>query len=273
MTSPKAIVRVSGAHNVTIRHFTITGPGDGGCDSLEYGVRIDEGGSAIVTDNHITQIRDAPFSGCQNGVGVLVGRNVNNTMGSGSVVHNLIDNYQKGGIVVDGQLASGAPASHADVAYNEIDGIGPTAAIAQNGIQVSRGAYADVHHNVVKDNIYSLFTVSDEAILLYQVNSSQTRIHHNHVYNNNDGIGLYTTTNIEVGWNRSHDNTPWDGLFADSDTANNTIEFNKMYNNAEFDCDDISAGPYNFPANVANPWVKDQGNTENRPGLCKHATP
>ena len=116
-------------------------------------------------------------------------------------------------------------------------------------------------------------TVSDEAILLYQVSSSSTRIHHNHVYNNNDGIGLYTTSNVEVGWNRSHDNAPWDGLFADSDTANNTIEYNQMYNNAEFDCDDLSTGPYNSPAMVANPWIKDQGNTENRPGLCKHATP
>lgn len=271
MTNPKAIVRISGAHDVTLRHFTITGPGAFGCDSLEYGVRVDEGGSATITDNHITEIRDNPFSGCQNGVGVLIGRNVNNTTGSGSVVHNLIDNYQKGGIVVDGQLSG--PASHAEVAYNEVVGIGPTAVIAQNGIQVSRGAFADVHHNVVRDNIYSLLTVSDEAILLYQVSSSSTRIHHNHVYNNNDGIGLYTTSNAEVGWNRSHDNAPWDGLFADSDTANNTIEYNQMYNNAEFDCDDLSAGPYNSPAMVANPWIKDQGNTENRPGLCKHATP
>ena len=39
-------------------------------------MRIDDGGSALVTDNHITQIRDTPFSGCQNGVGVLVGRNL-----------------------------------------------------------------------------------------------------------------------------------------------------------------------------------------------------
>src|SRR5437868_2021429 len=34
MTDPKAIVLVRGAHNVTIRHFTITGPGSTLCDSL-----------------------------------------------------------------------------------------------------------------------------------------------------------------------------------------------------------------------------------------------
>lgn len=269
MTSPKAIVRIQ-AQNVTIRHFTITGPGGGPCDSLEYGVRVDSGGSAVITDNHITQIHDTPFSGCQNGVGVLIGRNFENTFGSGTVVHNLIDNYQKGGVVVDGQLAPNAPASHAEVAYNEIDGIGPTAVIAQNGVQVSRGAIANVHHNVVKDNVYSPSAFADEGILLFEDSSPQTTIDHNDVYDNNDGIGLYTTANIEVGWNDSHDNAPYDGLFADSDTAGNTIEYNRMYNNAEFDCNDISVGP--GTAGTANFWVQDLGYTESRPGLCKHAS-
>jgi len=54
-------------------------------------------------------------------------------------------------------------------------------------------------------------------------------------------------------------------VFADSDTSNNTIEHNMLFGNAGFDCDDISAG--------ANPWIQDLGYTENRPGLCKHASP
>jgi hypothetical protein len=277
MALPKAIVRVNGAQNVTIRHFTITGPSDGPCDSLRYGVRVDDGGSALITDNHITHIRDTPFGGCQNGVGVLIGRNLECTLGFGTVVHNLIDDYQKGGVVVDGERASdcsgffaptttsGFPSSNAEVAYNEIDGIGPTASIAQNGIQVSRDATANVHHNVVRDNIYTPATVSDVGILLYQDSSLQTTIQHNDVYRNNEGIGLYTTKNTEVGWNRSHDNAPYDGVFADSDTSNNTIEHNMMFGNAEFDCDDISL--------AANPWIQDLGYTENRPGLCKHASP
>jgi parallel beta helix pectate lyase-like protein len=269
--SPSRSIVLIQAHDVTLRHFTITGPGGGPCDSLEYGVRIDSGGSALVTDNHITQIRDEPFSGCQNGVAVLVGRNLNNTTGFGTIVHNTIDNYQKGGIVVDGQLTG--PSSNAEVAYNDISGIGPTAVIAQNGIQVSRGAIANVHHNLVHDNIYSPATVTGEGILIFQVDSSAIQVHHNDVYRNSDGIGLYTTQNIEVGWNKSHDNDPYDGLFADTDTANNTIEHNKLTNNTEFDCDDVSVGPYNGLAAVANPWIQDLGNTENRPGLCKHATP
>ena len=58
MLDPKAIVRVSASQNVTIRHFTITGPGGGDCDSIRWGVRVDSGGSALITDNHITEIRD-----------------------------------------------------------------------------------------------------------------------------------------------------------------------------------------------------------------------
>jgi nitrous oxidase accessory protein NosD len=288
MTDPKAILRVNGAQNITIRHFTITGPGTGGCDSIRYGVRVDAGGSALITDNHITKIRDTVLSGCQNGVGVLIGRNFECTFGFGTVVHNLIDDYQKGGVVVDGELSTAdcsgggvlAPAtspapqpSNAEVAYNEIDGIGPTLVIAQNGIQVSRGAIANVHHNVVRDNINSPATTTGEGILVYQDSSAQTTVHHNNVYNNTDGIGLYTTSNIEVGWNRSHDNVAYDGLFADSDTANNIIEHNLLFGNAEFDCNDFSVGTNNAPAFVANPWIQDLGYTENRPGLCKHASP
>jgi hypothetical protein len=286
MTPPKAIVRIDGGQNITIRHFTITGPGGGGCDSLEYGVRVDSGGSATITDNHITHIRDTPFSGCQNGVGVIVGRNAENSFGVATVVHNLIDDYQKGGIVVDGQFVPGggggllAPMSetgpqpsHAEVAFNEVDGIGPTPVIAQNGIQVSRGAFANVHHNRVKDNVYSLPPFFGEGVLLYQVTSSQTTINHNDVFDNADGIGLYTTSNTDVGWNHSYNNDPYDGVFADTDTSNNTIEHNLLKGNAEFDCDDVSMGPYNAPAFVANPWIQDLGYTENKPGLCKHASP
>src|SRR5579864_7395097 len=161
MTSPKAIVRVNGASNVTIRHFTITGPGSGPCDSLEYGVRVDGGGSATITDNHITKIEDTPFGGCQNGVAVRIGQMFTGDVGSGSVVHNTIDQYQKGGVVVDNAGSS------AEVAFNDIEGVGPTILIAQNGIQISRGATGDVEHNTVSMNNYALPATDSVGILLF----------------------------------------------------------------------------------------------------------
>jgi parallel beta-helix repeat protein len=274
----KAIVWVNGAQNATIRHFTIEGPGSGGCDSIEEGVRVDNGGSALITDNHITNIHDTPFSGCQNGLGVRVGRNFDmpGTVGSATIVHNVIDNYQKGGIVVDGLLA-GPPFSQAEVAYNQVQGVGPTPVIAQNGIQVSRGAIANVHNNTVSGNSYitvpPLPPTTSVGILLFEDSSPNTQVSHNEVYANDEGIGLYTTTNTTISHNSAHDNLSGDGLFADSDTANNVISYNRFENNTQFDCEDLSSNPGNPPAYVANFWVKDFGNTENTPGLCKHATP
>ena len=266
MADPKAIVYVNGARNITIRHFTITGPGGAGCNSIRYGVRVDDAGSALITDNHITEIHDTPFSGCQNGVGVLIGRNFEHTTGFGTVVHNLIDKYQKGGVVVDGQIAT--PRSNAEVAFNEIVGVGATPIIAQNGIQVSRNATANVHHNRVSLNNYALPTVSSEGILLFLENPGTT-VHHNFLFLNDDGVGLFTTGGADVSYNKSTQND-FDGLFADTDTSGNTISFNRASQNGLFDCEDDSTGP--GTAGTANLWIKNLGDTENRPGLCK-ATP
>ena len=50
----KSIVRVNGAQNVTILAFTITGPGSEPCDSLRYGVRVDDSGSADILGNPVS---------------------------------------------------------------------------------------------------------------------------------------------------------------------------------------------------------------------------
>jgi nitrous oxidase accessory protein NosD len=265
MADPKAIVRVSGAQNVTIRHFTITGPGGLPCDSLRYGVRVDNGGSALITDNHITEIHDTPFSGCQNGHGVNVGRTVDGTSGSAIVVHNRIDNYQKGGVFVDNADSA------AEVAYNEVVGVGPMAVIAQNGIQVSRGAHGDVHHNKVSGNVYAPAGTEATGILLYS--DPVADVHHNDVFLNEDGIGLFVVTNgaAEVSYNNSRNNTN-DGIVVfDIGTTENLIAYNKAFQNAALDCHDESFGTHN--GGVANEWLKDLGRTENRSGLCKNAGP
>src|ERR1043166_4777011 len=263
MADPKAIVLISGAHNVVLRHFTISGPGGTPCDSIRYGVRVDAGGSALITDNHITEIHDTPFGGCQNGVGVLVGRNFENQTGFATVVHNLIDRYQKGGVVVDGTLAG--PQSSAEVAYNEIVGVGATPTIAQNGIQVSRNAAANVHHNRVMFNNYSLPDAVSEAILLFQDKAS-TSIHHNFLSQNDDGVDLTETVGADASHNSSTSND-YDGVFADGLGAGNTISYNRASDNHAFDCEDDSAGP--GTAGTANFWIKDFGDTENRPGYLK----
>jgi len=162
MADPKAIVRVNGATGVTIEDLTIAGPGDGGCNSLRYGIRVDGGGSATIEGNHVKDIRDDPFSGCQNGVGILVGRFVESTTGTAHILYNTIDGYQKGGIVVDNTGSS------ATITGNVIEGATPTVVTAQNGIQVSRGATASVTLNEVTGNWYSGADWTATGILIFE---------------------------------------------------------------------------------------------------------
>jgi hypothetical protein len=269
MLDVKAIVRVSGAQDVTLRHFTITGPGDGICDSIRYGVRVDNGGSALITDNHITEIRDllsmGNLSGCQNGFGVNVGRqNIDGpTSGTATVVHNLIDKYQKGGVFVDNAGSS------AEVAYNEVVGT-PSSTIAQNGIAVGRQAHGNVHHNKVSQNVYTPSGTEATGMLYFR--NPMVRAHHNDVFLNEDGIGIFLVTNsgVEVSYNNSRNNLD-DGIIVFDQSFDNLIAYNKAFENGMFDCADNSTGAHT--GGVANRWVKDLGRTENKLGLCKQAGP
>jgi hypothetical protein len=268
MLNHKAIVEVSGAQNVTLRHFTITGPGGVCGDSIRYGVFVRDGGSALITDNHITEIRDTPACGSQNGIGVSVGRTLTDgpTTGSATVVHNLIDNYQKGGVLVD------HAGSSAEVAYNEIRGVGPTLAIAQNGIQASRGASASIHHNEVSSNNYAPTDTDSTGILIYSETSGNVSVDHNNTFLNDDGIYLYSgVVNALISHNSSTNNEVT-GITADDASATNTISYNKATGNL-LDCVDESPPGPGTPPTTSNFWIKDLGVTENKPGLCKKATP
>ncbi len=261
MLPPQAIVRVNGAEDVTIRHFTITGPGGGPCNSIRYGVFVDGGGSALITDNHVTEIRDfPPLSGCQNGIGVAAGRVLppdGPTFGSATIVHNLIDKYQKGGVLVDGAGSAG------EVAFNEVVGFGPTIANAQNGIQVSRQAHVDAHHNKVSQNFYSPPGTEATGILLFD--NPDARVHHNSLFLNEIGVGSSVVNGTaEISYNSARNN--FDGIVAYSSTSNTLISHNKAFENTRYDCRDDTIPTDNI-------WLKDLGRTENQPGLCKQAGP
>src|SRR5437773_10394328 len=191
------ILHVEGAQNITILAFTITGPGPGFCGSLHYGVRVDDGGSADILGNHITQIRDqyipaGPFagqlSGCQNGMGVVVGGHFNDgvfSIGSARIEGNLVDNYQKNGVVVGGFGSS------AVIAANRVFGFGPSSTIAQNGIEVLQDATAEVKHNFSSGHMYTSQTVTPTGVLL--ILAGTVDIHHNTVAQNDVGMDAFAS--------------------------------------------------------------------------------
>jgi nitrous oxidase accessory protein NosD len=247
-----AIVDVT-APDVRLERFTITGPGGGPCNSLRYGVFVGNNGSADIRDNRITEIRDNPFSGCQNGVGVRIGSQFLGEVGHGTVYGNLIDRYQKGGVVVDG------PGTTATVQQNRIQGVGPTPTIAQNGIQLSRGATGSAQQNIVLDNSYSGPPVaSSTGILLFQ-ESGGVDAAQNEATRNDDNLGAYDTTGTVVERNDLYRASLYDGIYMNDDASGNLIRLNYLRNNPLFDCQDANGG---------NTWQNNDGVTSDPPGLC-----
>jgi len=223
----EAVIHVAGAEGVAISGFTITGASApaGAGKGANYGVLVDMGGSASVRDNHITAIRDIPLSGVQEGVGVQFG--FTNGMGgilstgTGSVTHNLIDDYQKGGVVVIGA------GSKASVTENVIKGAGPTAVIAQNGVQVSNGATGTVERNTISGNKFTGGGTEGTGVLVHQ--TANVTVRNNFVFANDEGILLFHAKNVTVDGNISNGNTfNGIGLFdtTGSNVRHNVTEFN-----------------------------------------------
>jgi parallel beta-helix repeat protein len=301
MTQP-GIVHVDGADNVTIHGFTIRGPFSD-LAGLRTGIFVGGGGSAEITENHITAIRAEPLNGAQNGVGILVGRGSMFQTGTAVIRKNLIDDYQKGGIVIDNV------GSTATIEHNEIVGAGPTGLIAQNGIQVSTGATAEIKHNLVSGNDYTgpgfvatgilLFASGQVSVEHNEITENQRGIQansatdlviaHNDIFDNsNTGIFLDTVTESLIAHNNVHNNgrhgifvrnsdnnviehnkvedNSVNGIHVTGTSSDNLISKNKMKDNGGFDCFDDTFGT--GTAGTANFWEGNSGDTENRPGLC-----
>ncbi len=167
-TSPDStIVKITGASvNVELTGFTVAGPGPSGCGSIGAGIVVRDGAHASIHHNRITDIRDNPFSGCQNGVAIIVGRSSWSTSGSAVIDHNKIDHFQKNGLLISNV------GSTATISNNTVTGYGPTATTAQNGIQVSSGATSTITGNTVSDISYTPATWVATGILLYGADAS-----------------------------------------------------------------------------------------------------
>ena len=264
-TNPRALVLVRNAEKVQVSGFRITGPYvfDTCAEALDrtYGVRVDGGGFLKLDHNRITEIRNSnpALRGCQNGIAVQIGRMFENQVGRAKIEHNLIDLYEKNGPTIDG------PDSFAWISHNDIYGEGPTAVVAQNGIQVGREAGAEVEHNLVADNDYIPPATTASGLILFDY--GELEVEHNEVLRNDVGIYL-DGQDGEVEHNKIRDGDD-DGIYAESSSSDNRIKHNRLADNAEHDCHDDSVG--SRTAGTANFWEGNFGETQNRQGLCKNA--
>ncbi len=114
-----------------------------------FGV-VNDGTSVTVEGASIHNIGENPFNGSQHGVGIYFTNG-----GSGVIDGNTVWAYQKGGIVITLPQTWNGAATTATVTNNTVSGLGTVGFIAQNGIQVSRGAVASVRGNSISANFYT----------------------------------------------------------------------------------------------------------------------
>ena len=248
--------------------------------------------SATIADNYITEMRSTSplLRGCQNGFAIAVGRTfdfpVPGQIGQAYILDNRIDKYQKGGIYGDNG------GTHVTARDNELAGMGPTDVIAQNAIQISRNATAEIARNYIHDHAYFppvlpcvpfATCVTATAILLFELpNGAATDVEENQLRRNQDGIGIYTAERLRIA-----DNTIIGGVpgFGSGDpgrewaTESLPTQTPWRTRSSATSCATTSSTiamtsrsvHTTRPAFVANPWINNEGETENRPGLCRNA--
>jgi len=184
---------------VNISNITVDGSnnGLGSCATDLVGIYYQ---NASGTVNHVTtrfqELQQADF-GCQDGLAIYV-QSGYGTIGTAvvTVENSSVHDYDKNGITADG---SGTTAT---ISGNYIVGIGATALIAQNGIQLSDGAGGKISGNTVTDDVYINSPgcgvgscTSATGILLYDsggTSGSHVAISGNTVSNTQGAIVSYT---------------------------------------------------------------------------------
>lgn len=107
---------------------------------------VNNGARVDIKNSTISDIGEKPFNGTQHGVAIYFAFG---SAAKGDIRGNLIWNYQKGGIVVNG------PTARSEIENNTVLGLGPVNFIAQNGIQAGYGADVKIERNFVANNSYT----------------------------------------------------------------------------------------------------------------------
>jgi len=299
-TDGDAIILINGTTGVDIHNLTARGPWSDttGCSPItHYGIFVEGGGSADIHDNHISFIQDAnqaALGGCQDGLAVRFGKYYADQSASGSVVDNVIDNYQKNGVTIDGKGTSALVADNV-ILGDTVDRNGINPFIARNGVQFGRKATGRIVDNFIAKNEYGGGgpppagenpDYNDAAgILVFE--TTGLRVARNYLNRNDIGFDfgygppgteepcmlpdtcaqLPPTTDLLIEQNVARDNR-FNGLRAEADAQGNLIVDNTAFGTAAgHDCRDDSTG--SGTAGTANTWNHDEGQTSMPAGICR----
>jgi hypothetical protein len=203
-----------------------------------------------------------PFRAAPNGVVVF-------REAAGSIEQNEISGNQWTVPLSTGVILDEAPAGSSDVEHNRIFN-------NDFGIESDTQVSAEISHNDVLANLADAITLCGDPTFGCGP-ATQIIVRANDVEDNlGSGITLFgadsnllKANHVENNGTAAGDTT--DGIRVDSGSTNNQILENHMESNMTHDCHDDSVG--GGTAGTANFWVNDTGATQNRPGLCKFATP
>jgi parallel beta-helix repeat protein len=225
--SPLAVaILVSNTTEVSIDGLIVDGSNAGisACAPSLFGIAFLNASGSI----HRTTVRNfklaASLNGCQSGTGIFVqsgGGQASSVWIDGTSIHD----FQKNGITAN------EVGTEVFVRGNYVTGMGPTPAIAQNGIQVGFGATGFVTGNTVSNTIYSQCTAvatctNVAANILIEQSDGVT------VANNNSSVsqvGVFVNANsVEVAANQSSANYVFDGIRLEGNS-------NRAHGNSVFD--------------------------------------
>jgi parallel beta-helix repeat protein len=216
------IVQIDGPSvAVDMSALTVAGPGPSGCGSINAGIHVMSGASADLHDLSVSDIRDQPLSGCQNGRAIRVGDP--GSPATAVVRTSTIVNYQKNGLDVRD------PASSLNAHDNTITGPGATTLIASNGVVVI-GAQAAIVHNTISGNECNNVTCGPDPIndtqstgvLLFPAGAGST-VSGNAISAND--IGVYNTGTSTITGNQLTNNR-FEGIVLDDGSA--TVSLNTV---------------------------------------------
>jgi hypothetical protein len=220
--APQDGVDICGAINVTLQGVTVSAAWPAGtCYDSLYGVLVGGGATLNFFNSAVTAAGAVPLNGCQGGVGIEGGDSEATPLQVAhvNVVNSSVSGYQKNGITVDGK------GSTASVSSSTVTGIGPTAEIAQNGIQVSDQASGQVIGSTVTGDECNYpvvcgpnaLTQYDSTGVLFYLASAGSSVIGSTISGTDDGI--YYTPAPSSGNQLFASLSP--GLLVSGDTLNN----------------------------------------------------
>jgi hypothetical protein len=228
-----AIILVDRARNVNLKNLTVDGSTNGinACAPTLVGIYYRKA-SGTIDSVAVRNVRlGTGLEGCQSGLAIFVqggGAGGSSNEAKVDVLNSSVHDYQKNGITAN---ETGADVW---VKGNAVSGIGPSADIAQNGIQIAFGARGRIEENSVINHIYSLCVstsiCSFNASNILVNDSDNVRVAKNNVGKSQVNI-LIIGDGADVRENTAFDTDVFDGIALIGN--NNRALANSIFNSDE----------------------------------------